>query len=124
MESFVIKTMLDLYKPLLKSFKGKHTLYICKAIDINRMGFCSVHKVKLKINFLTHYPSETQYTEFYNNPLFNKQGNFDDGWFMYDRIKNYGFTNLVQTEPFNLRIKLLEAIIENLEKNPQLNLEL
>ena len=124
MESAVNKTVLDLYKKLHKSFSEKRCLYICKAIHINRMGFCSIHKVKLKLHFLTQRPTESQYPEFYNNSLFNKQGHIDDGWFIYDRTTDYTFVSLSETEAFSLRIKFLEAIIENLEKNPQLNLEL
>ena len=124
METAVKRTMLDLYKPLLKIFEEKHTLFICKAISINRMGFCSIHKVKLKNHFLTQFPSEIQYTEFYNNPLFYKADNIaNESWFTY---KNGGraFVELVESESFKIRVKFLEAIIENLEKNPELNLVL
>jgi hypothetical protein len=79
------------------------------------MNFSIGNKNQLKEHFLTQFPSETQYTEFFENPLFNKYSlKIGAEWFIYEIGK--GFTHCIETESFELRVKLLEAIIKDLEK--------
>jgi len=106
------KTLLELYEIVKDKirFRG-NSPFIC---------FCANKCLTYEENkrFIEHFysqrPSETQYTEFFNEPLFRKTKSLQASWFEYDYSLSVG--EWYQTRAFKLRIKLLEAIIKNLKK--------
>lgn len=109
-----MKPILTLYKELLSEFKKGKDGFICSVIENH---FDNAETKVLKEHFYSQYPSKTQYTKFYNNKLFNKDYHFGviGSWFSYYRADALGKYEFPYSEPFKLRVKLIEAIIEKLE---------
>lgn len=111
--------LIELYKRLLEEFKKGDNSYICNAI--NDLDLIFFEESILREHFFTQLPSEIQFVEFYNEPSFNKNIRFIESgtWFKYTNDSIIDITQskslLISSEPFLLRIKLLEAIINNLE---------
>lgn len=106
------KELIKLYKKVLIIFKERNTQWICNAI--NMLKTTPQNKVILKEHFFTQLPSPTQYAEIYNEPTFNKRvrgGDYTDIWFIHIGDFECWETN------YKVRIKLIEAIINNLENN-------
>lgn len=97
-----MRSKLELYKIVLEDFKEKG-VFICNTIEMAKIKNNEVEM--LLEHFQSQYPSETQYVDFYNHELFNKD-NIMGTWFKY----NFHFN-----EGKQLRINLLEAIIRKLE---------
>jgi len=109
------RTLKVLYNILYEYYiQTEYLTYLCNAIHYLRGDFggnliTDLEYDKLIKHFKKQYPTDTQYKEIYNNPLFNKmdieteeekEGLDDRVWF----IGYEGDTRL-------LRIKFLEAIL-------------
>lgn len=102
--------MVHLYKIVFKYFLENNCMYICNAI--RRANLTTDERNYIKEHFKTQKPSELQYTEFYNEESFNKGTIEETAWFLYD---TNDCTNLLNSKPYLLRIKLFKTIINNLE---------
>ena len=106
------KSILELYEIVLESFKiRRQTLFIC---------FCANRYLTPQENkrFIEHFysqrPSETQYTEFFEEPLFRRTRSLEASWFEYDYSLSH--SENAQSKAFKLRVKLLREIIKTLHK--------
>lgn len=109
------KTLIELYKEVLQIFKGGHSHFLCNAINI--VNSSEENKKVLKEHFFSQMPSKTQYTEIYNEPTFNKKvinNDTTDIWFVHVSQLEYKISSKIN---YQLRIKLIEAIINKLENN-------
>lgn len=109
------KQLIELYKQLLELFKEQRTSWICNAIKL--MNVSDEDKTTLKEHFFTQFPSETQYSEIYNEPSFNKRAKNNDSTDIWFHFLAYIKTSENNEINFKLRIKLIEAIINNLENS-------
>jgi hypothetical protein len=107
------KSILELYEIVLESFKiRRQTLFIC---------FCANRYLKPQENktFIEHFysqrPSETQYTEFFEEPLFRRTRSLEASWFEYDNSLSHGEN--AYSKGFKLRIQFLMAVIKELKKD-------
>lgn len=118
-------TLLELYTRVLTDFKRKHYLFICRTI-INLPNVGYYYQMKCLNHFKTQFPSDKQYTDFFNHRLFNRTIKFkheidNAEWFKYPEKVVDGelvpFLTLTQSEGFEIRIKFIEAIIEKLKQD-------
>lgn len=105
-----MRSNLELYKIVLEKLETKKTLFICWCAEL---CFNSEETEQFFNDFYEQRPNETQYIEFFNNPLFRKYGKITTSWFSYDTSKplDDGF----QSDAFQIRIDFLKAIINKLE---------